>query len=296
MCMVSKEEAIAELAKLLANGAISAEAFTMSVSALNNASSSSDSEANQPPREKTRDEKIYETVMEYIRNQTIAPSTVKYPPFSECKIETEIDSSTFLKLPDYLTLELPKYLIIDEETGKYLLTEWNSYFDAQNKFGAMIRESCSFIFDDNKNLIYAYYTDNGNYHCVPQEIVKDFVIYEDTVEEDLYYKYMSDYMKKWSDWSYLPYNKRMIRTTQTKVFSGSLLDFKGKDIKVTYILTKAYAHRVTRNLFVDYNDVVLVLDGKETFNLIRIITTRPFLSSFGTIIGGDFTESDASKN
>ena len=121
--MATKQEKIAALTELMISGILSSDEFTRIVSVLDG------SKALEPDREESPAEKTYRVfIQEKVAPVFKSPSSVKYPPFS----------------PDMVK---EGYLDIDGSQQKRRYIE--TYIDAPNSYGTMLREQIVIVIDDD---------------------------------------------------------------------------------------------------------------------------------------------------
>ena len=124
---MSKQEKVAALSKLMIDGILTTEEFTRLVAAL-------DGDAPAPAEEKTPAQRIYE---DYIMNTVAAvfksPASVKFPPFNPSMVKQGV-----IKLD------------MREQNVRYIET----YVDAPNSYGTMLREPIIIGIDNDFNPLF----------------------------------------------------------------------------------------------------------------------------------------------
>lgn len=122
--MATKDEKISALSKLMTDGIITSEEFAKLVTAL-------ESNAQTLQKEKSPAQLAYEQYIENVVSKAFkSPASIKYPPFSP-------------EMVKHGTIKLDA----KEQTLKYIET----YVDAANSYGALLREPIIIVIDDNFN-------------------------------------------------------------------------------------------------------------------------------------------------
>jgi len=123
------EEKIAAISDLMTKGILTADEFAKIVNVLNGKS-----KENEPEKEKSPTELIYEKyITETISRAFKSPSSVKFPPFSESMVKEG-------------TIKLD----FKDQNLRYIET----YIDAPNSYGAMLREDIIIVIDGEFNPLF----------------------------------------------------------------------------------------------------------------------------------------------
>ena len=129
--MASMEEKISALTNLMVCGVLTADEFTRVVAALNGASFA---QPAPPPREISPAEAAYENyIMNVVANAFKSPSAVKFPPFDPSMVKEGMIKLDFSQV-----------------YCRYIET----FVDAPNSYGTMLREPIILGIDDYFNILW----------------------------------------------------------------------------------------------------------------------------------------------